>query len=1142
MMRLVGRGLVVVGVLGCLLSLPISALGQAGTAGITGRVTDSSGSVMEHAHIRIINTRTGIIAYTRTDGQGNYTVAYLQPGIYQVNVRMAGFQQAVVQQIKLAVDFTATINITLQPGTVHQQVTVRASTSQTQLQLQSASLGTEVGSHQLLQLPLLGRDPYSLVALAPGVLPTPGPPGPGSIVNGGRESTSEILLDGGETRDSTTNGVAYTPPLESVQQFRIITNNYSAQYGRSGGGVLSVITRSGTNHWHGSAYEFLRNNILNANSWNNIRVGLPRDSFHRNEFGGALGGPVVIPHIYNGRNRTFFFINVEGVLQRTPDNIINTVPTAQERAGNFSQLFTNNGQLIKIYDPATTQPIAGKSGQYSRTQFPGNIIPTNRLNSVALNVLKYLPLPNRPGLFQNYAQSETRLDDISRLFFRLDQTIGENQRLSWTFGRQNETQATPAVNLAYPGDGTNGDPGVIGGNPRISDLSDTITFAPNLVGVFHGSLTRTVLATSPLSAGYNFAQLGFSSSLAQAAKVLLFPRFDIGDITGFGPQRASYLHDAQQNVEFQNQYSWFHGNHSINFGMDYIFFSFNDFRPNFPSGDYQFGRTYTQGPNPLTASTLAGDGFATFLLGLPTGGSFSYDPSIAASQKYIATYLQDDWKMTPNFTWDWGLRWEYQSPWTDRFNQLAFFNPNAIDPITGRPGVLQFVGNSPVSRNQTNPDQDNFSPRLGFAWHVLPKTALRAGYGWFYFPGSGGIGGGAPSLGNGFETSTNVFLGAPPAAPNTPPSGASLAQPFVTGLLTPPNTGVGSSIYTTTRNIVTPFSQAWNISLERVLGRGLLVNLAYTGSRGEHLWVDLPYGAASPADLALGAGLNKLVANPFYKKITAGPLSAPQIRASQLLLPFPQYLGITNFRDTVGDSIYHAMTLQLTKSMGHGLYLQASYTISKEIDDVGERFVGRSNLNIHDPYNLRLARSIGEWDRPQFLVINYVYQFPFGPRHRWLRRGWVSDILGDWQLAGITTFGKGIPVVISAPNTTQLSGLSSGAMRSNTISSAFPSGLQSPQHWFNTAAFTAAPPFSMGNDSRTEPNLRGPGLSNFDIGLSRIQPIGEGKALQFRAEFFNALNTPPFGPPIGAVNSPQFGQILTAGSPREVQLGLRLTF
>lgn len=1119
--------------IGVLTALVVTAgFAQVEQGTVTGIVTDPSNAAIVDAKVTLTNVDTQVAAVTATNQQGVYNFPFTAPGHYAITAEKAGFSMARVTNITITVGQTATINVPLATGSVRQEVSVTANA--VQLDEQSSSLGNVVASQQIVQLPLNGRNPYSLLTLAPGVVPN-GNSGTGPIISGGRSNTSGVLFDGQETRNTSTNDIAYTPPLETVGEFKVITNNFSAEYGRSGGGILTAAGRSGTNDLHGSFYEFFRNNVLNANGWTNNRNGLKINPVRHNEFGFAVGGPVYVPKVYSGKNRTFFFFNYERIPDRSPDNITATVPTALQRVGDFSQTAISSGALIKIYDPLTTVPNPAVAGGYIRTQFPNNQIPASRINPIAQTLLQYYPLPNLPGVTNNYAVSATRANTATKYYARVDENIGNSNRLFFRYGMTLNPANTPGyTGVAFPGEGTNCNEGHSNSSPKVAAISDTVTFRPNLVGEFRVSYTRQINTCDPRSEGFDITKLGLPSYIKNATLDALFPEVDVTDFTSLGPLRASHYTDAENTPEAQAHLTWLRGGHTIKGGIDYLFLAFNIFRPDYPSGDFGFTRAYTQGPDPSVASTTAGYGLATLLLGAPTGGSFTVGPSLAAAQKSYNIYLQDDWKVARNLTLNLGVRWEYQTPFYERYNHLAFFDPAATDPITGRLGVLSFTNSN--TRYQSTPNQTDIAPRVGLAWTFMKDTVL-AGYGLFYLPGSGGIGASPGDLGSGSEASTPVFLGQAPAAPNTPPVGASLSNPFVSGLLSYPNTLIGNGIGAVFPSWATPLNQQWNFNIQRTIFSDLLVEASYLGSRGEHIWENVNVDAVNPSYLTLGSQLNALVPNPFFGKVTSGSLSPATVRQSALLSPYPQYTSINNIRASVGDSSYHALALRLDKRFGHGLLLQASYTFSKLVDDVPERFSGRSSLI--DPYNLALSRSVSDLNRTNVFVTNFVYELPIGTGHHWVGTGVPGKILGNWQISGIWTMESGQPVVITGPNNTQLPGISAYTLRLHNPN--LTSG-QSISQWFDTSAFAAAPLYSLGSDSRTQPNLNNPSLFNLDVGFSRYQPITERIKLQFRAEMFNSTNKVNLSAPQGSVTATNFGQITAAGAGRTVQLGLRLTY
>ncbi len=1108
------------------------ATAQVEKGSITGVVIDESGAAVAGAKVTVTKLNTRVQSVLDTNSQGNYSVPFLAHGEYSVTAEKPGFALERITGINLRVGLTATINLTLRTGALQQEVTVTAST--VLLEQQSSSLGNVVSAQQIVQLPLIGRNPYALLLLAPGVTPS-GNAGTGPIVSGGRSNTSGVLFDGQETRNTSTNDIAYTPPLETVAEFKVITNNFSAEYGRSGGGILTAAGRSGTNQIHGSAYEFFRNNVLNANGWTNNRNGLSRNPVRHNEYGFSLGGPIVIPRLYDGRNRTFFFFNYEQIKDRAPDNVTASVPTLLQRSGDFSQTF-NGATLIRIFDPLSTVANPAVAGSYIRTQFPGNVIPPNRINSISGNLLQFYPLPTLVGNNNNLALAATRVSGPTKYYGRIDQSLTSNNRMFFRYGITYAPASTPTYKgFAFPGEGTNCQQGLANGTPWVMALSDTHTFKPNLIGEFRVSYTRQNNTCDLRSGGFDVTKLGLPAYLKNASLDYRFPLFDVTDLTSIGPARASHYTDAENTGEGQGHVTWLKGSHTIKGGVDYLFLAFNIFRPDHPSGNFGFTRAFTQGPDPAVASATSGYGLATLLLGAPTGGSFTVGPSLAASQRSYNSYLQDDWKVTRALTLNLGVRWEYQTPYNERYNQLAYFDPNLIDSITGLKGVLAFT--TPSNRYQSLTNKKNFAPRVGLAYTFLRNTVFRAGYGLFYLPGSGGVGASPGDLGSGSQASTPVFLGQAPAAPNTPPVGASLANPFATGLLKYPNTLIGNGIGAVFPNWVTPVNQMWNASFQRSVLGNLLVEAAYLGSRGQRIWTNIAANAVDPKYLSLGSQLNALVPNPFFGKITSGNLSPATVRQSAILSPYPQYTSINNIRGAVGDSVYHALALRADKRFSKGLLFQVSYTFSKLIDNVQERFGGRSSFT--NPYDLRQSRSISDNDRSRIFVSNFVYELPFGTGQRWASHGPVGKILGNWQLSGIFTAMNGQPVVITGPNNTQLPGISAYAIRSKNPN--LTSG-QSIDKWFDTTAFSGAPLYSLGNDSRTQPNLRNPGVVNFDLGMSRYQPITERIKLQFRAEMFNSLNKVNFSAPQGSVTAVNFGQIIAAAGGRSVQLGLRLTF
>jgi hypothetical protein len=1122
---------------------PNSAVGQGEQGTITGTVTDQSGAVVPGAKVTVKEVSTQAESTTVTNARGYYTIPYLAPGTYDVTAQSKGFSTETISGVHLTVDLSTSIDMKLALGSVSQQVVVQAATA-IQLETENSELGGSVSRQQILELPQLGRNAYNLAMMEPGVISETG-----SIfqteINGGRANTSNLLLDSGTQINSSTGDLAYQPPSESVGQLKLITNNFSAEFGMSGGGVVTATTQSGANQFHGSVYEYLRNTILNANGW---ARNLPsqfqaRAPFHGHIYGFSVGGPVLLPKIYNGRDKTFFFMNFEESPQRSPDGTnIGTVPTQAMLTGNFTGLVDQSGKPIIIYDPATTTLVSGNT--WTRSQFVGplngvptaNVIDPSRISPIAKAIMAYYPLPTPgagiQGIYNNslIASSRTKVQD--NVLARVDQNIGQNNKAFIRIGRSSSFSSNPLLTLAYPQAGTNGDPGSTGSTSYTGVVSETWTIRPTLLAEFRGNFDRTFIYTKMASDGFDATTLGLPASFEARVEKKAFPAVTMSDESSLGINSSSDYTDAEGSYEGQAHLTWVTGRHTIKTGFDYLFVYFNEYRPTWPAGDFSFSRGYTQGPNPAAASANAGWGFASFLLGFPSGGQITKDPPISASQKNLDGYVNDDYKLTGRLTLNIGLRYDVLTGFTDRHNQFAWFDTKKPDTVLGLPGSLQFVGVNGNRRNQSANDYGNLAPRLGFAYRLNDKTAIRGGYGISYVTNAGGT-----VLGSGFQVGTPVFLGNPAPSPNTPPPSASFSNPFAAGYLDPPSYLVGNGISDPFGPGTLPTVQSRNLSIQRAIGGNTVVTVGYAGSRGEHIWYNLNRNSAPISALSYGAQLTSQVPNPYAGKLP-GALGAPTIGFGQTLLPFPQYTGVTWNRDPAGDSYYDALTVQVQHQDKHGLWLQLAYTLSKDIDDVPERYNGRATTII-DPTNLGRTRGVAEYDRPQYLIVNYVYQLPFGPTHRILGHGIGSQLLGNWQLSGITTYGSGQPIVITAPSNTNLPGIAAVADRLHDPH--LKSG-QTSQHWFDTTAYGTPALFTVGTGNRIEPDLRGPVYGNWDVGLGRIQQFGEGIKLELRLDGVNAFNNRNLNVPSGSVTGGTYGAITSSGQARNLQAVARLTF
>ncbi|MBY0507104.1 MAG: carboxypeptidase regulatory-like domain-containing protein [Bryobacteraceae bacterium] len=1122
---------------------------------ITGTVTDSTSAIIPGVRVSVRNVQTNITSRAETNSAGIYYVPALPPGDYEVNADKTGFRPARVTGLNLTVGLQATINLKLEVGTVTEAVEVVA--SQVQLEAQTSGLSKVVEGRRVVELPILGRNPLALAATAAGVLPTSGQRATGgdiigvsttAQINGGLAQQNGVLIDGGESRGTTESGNAYTVPIEAVGEFKVETSNYSAEFGRAAGGIVNMTTKNGTNAIHGVGWEFLRNDHLNANSWQNNRNRVPKGLFQRNEFGATIGGPI-------RKNRTFYFAAYEGVRQGSPDQALLTVPTQLQKAGDFSQTFDRTGRLNVVYDYLTTRPDPTRPGNFIRDAFPNNQIPSGRIHPISRNVIPFWGDSNRQGegaaLVNNYFRAGKAINNVDSWFGRIDHIINDKHRLYGRYGgRENKSTTSAALNPAFP-------PRSISSNPANSALiSLTSTFSPNILGEGRISYTRLQFDSAPLSEGFDVARLGFPSSVTRNILFNQFPQVSIQTyaqgaglaVTGAAPNEFDQLGGVGRNLNPQDtwhaQYHFtiIRTRHKFKAGIEHQLIKLNAFNSQQSSGQYIFDRLYSQGPDPTVTTLNGGNGFASFLLGTPQAGAITITRPLFLYQRYYGGYFQDDWRVTNRLTLNLGLRYEYTSPYAEKFGQIGYIDWKNNDPVTGSRGTFKLIE---PGGYQSDPNRKNFSPRVGLAWQVNDKTVIRSGAA-IFFATFVGVNAAATDFGNGSFLSNALFLGQPNALPNTPPEGGSWSNPFAGGIIVPDrNTNfAGQNVRADTRYRPNAYIGNWSLSIQRMVKKDLMVEAAYIGSKTTHLYWNRQRNQNSPDDLAFGASLLQPVPNPFFGKIAAGALAGPTIQRRQLLRPFPQFLDLLIFRDPYGDLSYQSATFRVEKQYSQGMTVSLGYTISKTIASTAQSntwVVGPSNAL----YNARYNKGIEANDIPQRIVLSYLYDFPFGKGKRWMNTGFGAKALGNWEISGITVLQKGRPVLITAPDQTNLFNFVSTNGRANRLKDpVLPDGQQSLTRWFDTSAFERAAPFTVPTDSLSQPRLRGPGRVNFDWSLIKNNPFKERFNLQFRAEFYNVFNNPALDAR-GAtmdVSNPLFGQIVLGGNPRNIQFGVRLAY
>jgi len=1123
---------------------PSHLFAQSRTGTIRGTITDPSGAAIPGARVTVTNAATNVSQSSVTNEVGIFVVPFLPPGKYVIAAEKDGFKSLRRSGITLQVSDSLTIDLALELGGTAERVDVEATAPL--VNASNASLGQVIENRRIVELPLNGREPFALAALSPGVLP---PPAAGFVhlggsvpsINGASNFTSEVTVDGMPNTTPRNSGrnnfLIYTPSVDAVAEFKVETNSLSAEFGRFNGGVISVVMKSGTNDWHGSVYHFHRNSAFDANSFFNNRAGLPLGALRRNQFGFTLGGPVRIPKLYNGRDRTFFFIDYEGFREAQLANSTFTVPTALERAGDFSQTRTSSGALITIYDPMTNRQV---NGNWVRSPFPGNIIPADRISPVSRRLVDYYPLPTNNRLVGNLDVTSSRRNITDTGDIRIDHNISERNRL---FGR---------YSIQYP---FVGEPNFFGNianptNPPLTQrrhsftLQDTITVSPTLIVNINYGILRMFGTRTAWSDGFDVTTIGMAENLRDGQQVRAIPVMSISGMSGLANGSQNY--STQLNHTLQGSVTKIAGSHTLKMGADFRAYFINQLQNTRAQGTFSYGTSFTQGPNPFQASATGGFGFATFLLGIPTG-SIGIDPAIASRNLYQAYFVQDDWRVTRRLTLNLGLRYEINFPRVERYDRFSVLALSAPSPIANQVpgysnlrGLMQFGASG--SRHYTDTDLNNFAPRVGLAYQLRPTTTLRAGYGIFYGLAPTDASGPSGGFVDGFQVVTSVVASLDGITPIV-----THANPFPNGINQPKSASeldafslLGQEVRSADIGQATPYFQNWNFSIQQSLGDSLLVEVAYAGNKGTRTaFGSINLNALTADQMALGAQNNELVDNPFFGVITdpTSALSRPQITRGQLLRPFPQYTNVFAIFPSIGSSIYHSFQMRVEKRFSKGFTVLGAFTAAKNINDTAQDAAG-PGTGVQDPTNLRAERSLDAQDVSRRLVISGVWELPIGRGKRFgagMPKA-LDLVIGGWQFNGIATFQTGLPLVMT----------SLGAPRPDQIKKA--EQVDGPaqnrlNRWFDTSAYAVPAAFRYGNSSRTAPDLRMHGINNFDLSLFKNFQIVERVRAQLRFESFNAFNRVQFAAPGTQAGTVGFG-VVTAqqNTPRQLQLALKLLF
>ena len=1149
---------------GMLLSLFAgSLLGQTSTGGLSGTVTDPAGAMIAGARLVLTNLETNDSRRGESNEIGFYSFPALPPGRYKIELEHAGFKRFVQEPIQIQVQQFVTLDPRLEVGQSTQTVEVTGQTAL--LDAQTSSLSQVVENKQVTELPLNGRNTLALVALTPGIrtqgefmqhTATRSFAGWGNFSsNGGVSDANEVLVDGAAVTMFLVNAPSLIPPVDATQEFRVQTNNYSAEFGRSAGAVVNIGVKSGTNQLHGTVYEFLRNDKLDSNDFFLNRAGQQRPKLTFNQFGFSAGGPIVVPKLYNGRDRTFFFGNFEGFRQRLAKAITTTVPTAAQLTGDFSQTLNSAGQTVIIADPLATRP--GTGGALVRDPFPGNRIPAGRIDGVADRLRqngRVWALPNSPGQpftgVGNFSSSASQPSDEDQLVTRIDHTANSVWKLFGTYGAQSFALG------GYDPFRNGTDLLTVGGNEsnltQTAVIGATAVFSPKLVAELRSSYSRFRNNRIPRSDGFDLTSIGFPASLASLQQFRAFPRLTFSGVQSLGKLSTSEIRRISNNWNQSGSLTWIHGTHSIKFGAQFRVQQLNDIQLDNSSTDFTFNERFTS-VDPLRSTAVSGNTIASFLLGMPNSGSMGLGQRLALERKYAAVYVLDDWKATRKLTLNIGMRYDVELGPTERFDRQTYLDLAAVAPLTKQAG-LQSPGALLFTNSSTRAPKDvylgQWGPRFGFAYQLQPRTVVRGGYGIFWLPGGNETSG--TSTRNPIANSSTPFVS---SLDNGITPYDRLANPFPNGLIPvigrtdSLDTLIGQSVTGYIRGAHDGYTGQWNFDIQREIARGFALDIAYAGSKGTGLPATIQANQLDNSYLALGTALNAQVPNPFAGLVSIGTLAQPTVSRGQLLRPYPQFTGFGLGMVNAGSSIYHSMQMKVTKRFSDSL-IAVAYTVSKGIGD-SEAVVGwlepsGTPGNFQDNNNRRLDRSLNAFDSPQRLVVAFTTAMPFGKGKKWLGQAkMVSPLVSGWELNGIYTAESGQPLFLTTSSNLTNS-LGGGSRPNNNGKSAKLDGDPRARltRFFDTSVFSQPPAFTFGNTSRTLPDVRNHGTNNLDFGIAKNNRFYEGKAnLQFRTELFNVFNRVRFGNPGMTFGTPQFGIVDSqANQPRLIQFALKLIY
>jgi Carboxypeptidase regulatory-like domain/TonB dependent receptor len=1151
------------------------ALAQTPTGTIQGTVLDPNGATVPSCAVSARDVHTNSLRATTTGQNGFFAIPLLPTGSYELTVKMKGFKTYNRGPLHLDVNQKIDLPITLAIGAESQVITVTAQAPL--LDTVTSSVGQVVGNQQINDMPLSNRNILQLDTFVPGLHDfgaTVAPATSGSVgfgryeANGGPTNSNEFMLDGATDVVANLNSTNVIPTIDAVQESQILTSNIPAEFGRTGAIVFNATYKSGTNQLHGTVYEFNNNSILAANTWVNDANHEPKIFSNINTFGFSLGGPVWIPKVFNGKNRLFFFTNYEGYRNVIPISMLLTVPTVAERGGDFSGLMNASGSQINVYDPTTTTLVSGNT--YTRQQFSyngvTNVIPPSRLDSVGVKLTSYYPLPNATPTntfsnTSNYLTHTSAYELQNEWSVKIDYDWNEKNKLfsRYTSSYQGGGAAdvfgnSPGCSECTVKDNPAGSYSPRGGGaalyviPKNFVLGYTHVISPTTLLDLRAVVDRQLTSRVPQSTGFTLASLGMPSSLDSADYYKQFPPITVANFQSLGNYAVTDLLVRGDTTYSTNEsLTLIRAGHSIKIGGDLRMFRYNESGGvSYTTPGFTFDQTWTQ-QNPFASNALQGAGLASMLIGVPTSGTYTNPAATALQWFYGALYVQDDWKVNSRLTLNLGIRYDIETPQTDRYNRATDFSTTvtneatAVDPAAI--GGLQFVAKNYSSRWRFPVNYRDFGPRFGLAYTVMKGTVFHAAYGILYQP-IDTYGFGASNYGTqGYSATTTMVVsangGLTPTNYIDSPFPGGYVQP--TGNTLGSSTFLGQSITTQLRyGVRTPQMQQFSAGFEKQMG-STLIGVGYVGTHGVHEFLTYSLDQLTPANYALGSALAVQVANPFYGLITSGTLSTPTVARGQLLLPFPEFTGVTDNYASLGSMTYSSLQAKVEHRLSKGFYVLGAYTWGKNMGNVGERYANA--MTYQNAYDLGLEESLSPLDIAQNLTAMATYSLPVG-RGRLIGNDmpeWANIVAGGWELNGMFAVADGTPLLI----TSSINGLGYGAQvqRPNqNYNLSLKVADRTPSMFFNTAAFSAAPLYTYGNAKPYEGGLRGQGTDNVNLALDKNTNVRELFTLQFRAEFYNALNHSLWASPGTTYGSTSFGVSADKTNNRTGQLALKLIF